>query len=569
LNELDTEKAALADLADNTGSDLVGYLPAGTGASIDRSVQDKLRESVSVFDFMTPAEIAGCVDGSVDVTAAIQAAIDSLPLHTGSGSLDPKNFANGGAIFLPRGRYKITSPVVLQRGIRLYGESSESSQILNFGTSSALLYEDLGGYIPDEIVIENLSVWQSPTVVATSGAGIRCIHGTTSAIKVIVRNVHVEATYKGVDLSGGIACSFQKVTVSKCVSHGFYFLPTADSGVTNTSTTFMSCYAFICGGSGYYFGKGSYISLVSCASDSNVGFGYEFNGVLTSSLIACGAEANAGGVASFTVCESITAQLFSLSAAGTSGVTLNNCRQTTLLGGYLDGTYVGAGSFYGINVAVAGGKITVIGTQFIGQYAADNQCNTRAQYLNLTDLFGLTGQKNHWGIGNVSQGDVDSLFHVGGVADVDAIYGQKINTTFTGPSVNRNAALMVQGILANSTVTYPMLVGLLIPNGFKGAAATLSRSAGMYVLQQTAGSTANANLMIEAGLGTIPAGDWNIYSDSTRQNYLKGKMTWQPPASGNPVNNGDLTFLATSDTNLQVSYKGSDGVIRVANLTLA
>jgi hypothetical protein len=38
----------VSDLAANTGSSLVGYLPAGTGAATDRTVQDKLRESVSV-----------------------------------------------------------------------------------------------------------------------------------------------------------------------------------------------------------------------------------------------------------------------------------------------------------------------------------------------------------------------------------------------------------------------------------------------------------------------------------------------------------------------------------------
>jgi hypothetical protein len=33
--------------------------------------------------------------------------------------------------------------------------------------------------------------------------------------------------------------------------------------------------------------------------------------------------------------------------------------------------------------------------------------------------------------------------------------------------------------------------------------------------------------------------------------------------------NGQLTMTATSDTNLRFSYRGSDGVTRVANLTLA
>lgn len=53
----------------------VGYLPAGTGA-VATTVQTKLRESVSVFDFMTAAQIADVQSGAalLDVTAAIQAA---------------------------------------------------------------------------------------------------------------------------------------------------------------------------------------------------------------------------------------------------------------------------------------------------------------------------------------------------------------------------------------------------------------------------------------------------------------------------------------------------------------
>lgn len=42
-----------------------------------------------------------------------------------------------------------------------------------------------------------------------------------------------------------------------------------------------------------------------------------------------------------------------------------------------------------------------------------------------------------------------------------------------------------------------------------------------------------------------------------------------PPASNNPHSNGELTFEATNDTTVTVKYKGSDGVVRSATLTLS
>jgi hypothetical protein len=57
---------------------LVTYTPAGTGA-VDETVQNKLRESVSVLDFIPTALHAAILDGTstTDVSSYIQAAIDS------------------------------------------------------------------------------------------------------------------------------------------------------------------------------------------------------------------------------------------------------------------------------------------------------------------------------------------------------------------------------------------------------------------------------------------------------------------------------------------------------------
>jgi len=76
------ELAALT-FATPPGANLVGYLPAGTGA-VATTVQAKLRESVSIADFLPVGYVT---DGSVDYTTQIQAALDYLD-SSGGGILN-------------------------------------------------------------------------------------------------------------------------------------------------------------------------------------------------------------------------------------------------------------------------------------------------------------------------------------------------------------------------------------------------------------------------------------------------------------------------------------------------
>lgn len=104
-------------LADGSGSSLVGYNEGGVG-SVNRTVQDRLRDYVSVKDF-------GAVGNGVnDDTAAIQAAINS--------------FASGnGTVFFPQGTYLTTSTLSVTRDrINLIGDGVRVSAI-DFRPSSA------------------------------------------------------------------------------------------------------------------------------------------------------------------------------------------------------------------------------------------------------------------------------------------------------------------------------------------------------------------------------------------------------------------------------------------------
>jgi hypothetical protein len=131
--------AGKEELAGSTGSSLVGYMPAVTGA-VARTAQDKLRESVSVKDF-------GAVgDGVTDDTVAIQAAINSVTNTTFATTWPSgiKNYSKGGGVVvIPPGRYRITSGLLLGHHVRIQGSSTKGYYYPNTAeTSGSLILAD-------------------------------------------------------------------------------------------------------------------------------------------------------------------------------------------------------------------------------------------------------------------------------------------------------------------------------------------------------------------------------------------------------------------------------------------
>ena len=153
-----------ANLAASSGSSLVGYMPAGTGA-VATTVQEVLRETVSVFNFMTAAQIADVRAGTalIDVTSAIQLAVDSF-------------VGNTGVVHLPPGTYKITSSIVLPYQVSLSG-SYRASKIQTVGDIAAISWSASSVSIAKNIAIENIElVGSGKTSVYTNNHGILFNH---------------------------------------------------------------------------------------------------------------------------------------------------------------------------------------------------------------------------------------------------------------------------------------------------------------------------------------------------------------------------------------------------------
>jgi hypothetical protein len=157
----------------NVGGDSsdIRFLPAGTGAQ-ERTVQDKLRESISVKDF----GVVG--DGVADDTAAIQAALD----YVGS--------TGGGTVKLPRtsGRYRITSGLKLPSYVTLEGIAADRFPFNSSPAESCLLAD-----------FSNVNQWVIEPKTTKNGTAVAyndiiAITDTfTYTYNCCVKNLHIEA----------------------------------------------------------------------------------------------------------------------------------------------------------------------------------------------------------------------------------------------------------------------------------------------------------------------------------------------------------------------------------------
>ncbi len=166
-----------------------------------------------------------------------------------------------------------------------------------------------------------------------------------------------------------------------------------------------------------------------------------------------------------------------------------------------------------------------MGVQLLGSYAA-NITNSPYKFLNLTGVGGLVGgngNANNWGIGNVQQPDPTATLNVGGLAGSTAYRGLYVNPVFTAVAGAQATAAFLQSIVATD-VTLPLVTGSQIANAALNGTGAATRTAGLYIHEQTRGTTANANLMIDTAIGTVPAGNWNIYSASTRDSVFVGPL---------------------------------------------
>lgn len=138
-------------VAGAAGSALLGYNQGASGA-VARTVQAKLRETVSVKDF-------GAVgDGVTDDTAAIQAALTYLSYTTYQGSIVSSYAKGGGTLIFPPGTYKVTSTLYIGSNTRIIGYgptgSTSSSVTTNMGARIVAAFSSLNAWVFSSATID-------------------------------------------------------------------------------------------------------------------------------------------------------------------------------------------------------------------------------------------------------------------------------------------------------------------------------------------------------------------------------------------------------------------------------
>ena len=466
-------------------------------------------------------ENATSLTDSID-SVVIQKFIDDLPYSPESTHM-PKGYMNGGVVRIPSGRYTLNKRIKLKRGVRLSGESRESTQLIGYTINGLFYYEDEGRYLPDEFVIENISLWQHESVVPTSGAAISFKHTglvPEASISVKLDNLIIEGFYNNLIIGDGINLQIGRIDQSKAISDGAVI----DSQFFTTSSIFGACYAHSNGGSGWLFKKLYYVDIIGMASDSNVKHGYEFHGCRSVTLHG-GAEAN-GKKALFIKDSYGTVATIGAVNNLECAVELDASFYTTLLGGILTGT--SGTAVTGVN---GSNRLKIIGTGMEGNYTANRVSGVDVLDDQAISTAIQTNGKN-WSLGLSGALQTSAQFQFGGV--VDAVSVLDLQTTFnpTGTPVGQYTSHKItwRGL---SAFAFPIAVGSYITNALISGGGSIARKIGKQIDKQTGGTSANAALFLSMG-NALAVGNWSVFNDIDLPSYFKDKIKFGASAPTAP-----------------------------------
>ena len=537
--------AALAQLGESGGGDLVSFQPTGTGA-VPMKITTILNESISATRFMSAAQrMNGYLRlGTVDVAAPLQAAINHI------------KSIGGGCLEFPSGsHFRITAPLLISGNFGYSGIEVRGNRATIDATHNGIAFHvvpkgvdsnDAASEYRQNILIQGFTL-QGPGRALTGSVGVQITQGAD----VQVRDCTIQNFYRNLYGYGALICSFHNLLLQRG-DYGIDFvrIPPGAGGHAPefgpNDVHFYNCRVIdnIHAVRVKDFPNGV-VSFHTCEIEGNNLLGHAADGVRVIEFLnagkvllnACHIEENPGQYNLYYHGENSNCHLTIIGEEIIPGDSCGNCV-------YLSNETGAA------NAANA----TIIGTRI---------SNNVGSQLYISPGFKVTviGE-----IGGAISGNLEKLTYIkGGRIASGTNESPFAQAKFVGDSAN-GIAIDLKGLARFVDAAGSRL-------GYFGAndESTYFLSDGTPLLLGT-----NAGLRINiARLGTATvepaaAGTYSLGTAAFPWNNVYAKnVVLTPAASVTPAANGELMFQLTSNTALAIKVKGLDGIVRSTTLTLA
>jgi len=247
LTNLNTDKLEASLLADTGGSSLVGFIQSGTGA-VSRNAQNKLREFVSVMDFIPAGTDTATVNCTTYIRNAISAAYTTGVLVFPSGTYkvtaslivdQPLSIISNGGKIAATGAFdvlKITSSNVSVDGLDI-----ESVWTGTFDSPYAgrLIYAyGVSAPLTPPVYLENLTI-KNCNLGKTNRSGISLSHVSNC----LIQNNNIDSVgYAGIEVQSGLYGLIEKNTITNVADnyvnqYGIYLSQKNTTDVVGYPTT--------------------------------------------------------------------------------------------------------------------------------------------------------------------------------------------------------------------------------------------------------------------------------------------------------------------------------------------
>jgi hypothetical protein len=308
------------------------FLQSGAGA-VARSAQDKMREGVSVFDFMTAAQVADVQAGTLllDVSGAIRLAIASFPT-----TFDFNSGSFAGTVFFPPGKYYCASTIQINRQVVLKGAGNPAGNA--FGISQILFADNISGFVINTnghpsggsldatgAMLDSLYIGRSVSAGGTLG------HGVDMQARAEIRNCLIDSfRQNGINIvadagASGTNANMWRIENTRSMrngGHGFY----AQGGDSNAgSAVGLDCSSN--GGSGIYDSSFLGNTFIGCHVTASGAAAYKTDNLNSSSVfVGCYEE---GGYTASSFTESTAVVGGPLAATAPSGQRFGSLKIST------------------------------------------------------------------------------------------------------------------------------------------------------------------------------------------------------------------------------------------------